>query len=114
MRDRRYQGTAPHRSQSKRPDMNEIPRRISLGAAERIPFNDLAIQWREIADGVRQDFEDVFATSAFCLGPQVDALEREMADYLEVPHVIGLNSGTSALHLRSEERRVGEERRSRW
>jgi dTDP-4-amino-4,6-dideoxygalactose transaminase len=66
---------------------------------QSVPFNDLSIQWREVADGVRRDFEDVFATSAFCLGPHVEAFEREAAAYLGVPHAIGVNSGTSALHV---------------
>jgi hypothetical protein len=37
-----------------------------------VPFNDLSIQWRQIAADVRRDFESVFETGAFCLGPQVD------------------------------------------
>ena len=66
---------------------------------ERIPFNDLSLQWREIARGAKLDFDEVFASSAFCLGPQVDAFEREIAEFLGVAHAIGVNSGTSALHL---------------
>jgi dTDP-4-amino-4,6-dideoxygalactose transaminase len=68
-------------------------------AFERIPFNDLAIQWREISREALRDFDEVFAKSAFCLGPQVEAFESEIADFLDVAHAIGVNSGTSALHL---------------
>jgi dTDP-4-amino-4,6-dideoxygalactose transaminase len=64
-----------------------------------VPFNDLSLQWRQIADDVRRDFETVFETSAFCLGPQVEAFERDAAAYLGVPHAIGVKSGTAALHL---------------
>jgi dTDP-4-amino-4,6-dideoxygalactose transaminase len=64
-----------------------------------VPFNDLTMQWRQIAADVRQDFEVVFNTSAFCLGPQVEAFERDAAAYLDVPHAIGVSSGTAALHL---------------
>ncbi len=67
--------------------------------SERIPFNDLAIQWREISREALRDFDEVFAKSAFCLGPQVDAFEREIANFLGVAHAVGVNSGTSALHL---------------
>jgi dTDP-4-amino-4,6-dideoxygalactose transaminase len=67
--------------------------------AKRIPFNNLELQWHEISADVLHDFRDVFATGAFCLGPQVEAFEREIADYLGVAHAIGVNSGTSALHL---------------
>lgn len=33
------------------------------------------------------------------MGPEVIAFEKELADYLKVPHVVTLNSCTSALHL---------------
>ena len=68
-------------------------------SGELIPFNDLRIQWREIAGSAQREFNDVFATSAFCLGAQVEAFEREIASYLGAAHAIGVNSGTSALHL---------------
>ena len=64
-----------------------------------VPFNDLTLQWRQIAADVRRDFETVFETCAFCLGPQVEAFERDAAAYLDVPHAIGVSSGTAALHL---------------
>src|SRR5229473_6249148 len=67
--------------------------------SERIPFNDLALQWREISQQALRDFEEVFAKSAFCLGPYVEAFEREIADFLGVEHAIAVNSGTSALHI---------------
>ena len=67
--------------------------------SDRVPFNDLAIQWAMIAPAVRRDFEDIFATSAFCLGSHVEAFEAEVAAWLGVRHAIGVNSGTSALHL---------------
>ncbi|WIM94127.1 aminotransferase class I/II-fold pyridoxal phosphate-dependent enzyme [Actinoplanes oblitus] len=33
------------------------------------------------------------------VGPDLDAFEREIADRVGVPHAVGLNSGTAALHL---------------
>jgi dTDP-4-amino-4,6-dideoxygalactose transaminase len=66
---------------------------------DRVPFSDLSPQWREIADAARADIETLFATSCFCLGPFVDRFEAAVADYLGVSHAIGVNSGTSALHL---------------
>jgi len=68
-------------------------------AAERVPFCDLSLQWREIADAARADIDTLFATSSFCLGPFVERFEGAVADYLGVRHAIGVNSGTSALHL---------------
>jgi dTDP-4-amino-4,6-dideoxygalactose transaminase len=66
---------------------------------ERVPFSDLSLQWREIADAARADIDTLFATSSFCLGPFVDSFEAAVADYLGVRHAVGVNSGTSALHL---------------
>lgn len=67
--------------------------------ARKIPFNDLSVQWRQIAASVRDDFEATFEQSAFCLGPFVETFEAEIAQHLGVRHAVGLNSGTSALHL---------------
>jgi dTDP-4-amino-4,6-dideoxygalactose transaminase len=66
---------------------------------ERVPFADISLQWREIAKGARDDIDSLFATSSFCLGPFVEKFEAAVADYLCVRHAIGVNSGTSALHL---------------
>ncbi|WP_316229343.1 DegT/DnrJ/EryC1/StrS family aminotransferase [Bradyrhizobium sp. SZCCHNR1070] len=65
----------------------------------KIPFNDLSIQWRQIAASVRDDFETTFDQSAFCLGPFVERFETEISQFLGARHAIGVNSGTSALHL---------------
>ena len=64
-----------------------------------VPFCDLSVQWREIRDEVLPELERLFEASAFCLGPWVEAFERSFAAYLGVPHVVAVNSGTSAVHL---------------
>ncbi|MFB6352402.1 MAG: DegT/DnrJ/EryC1/StrS family aminotransferase [Bradymonadaceae bacterium] len=45
---------------------------------------------------VREAFETNWIAP---LGPNVDAFEREFADYVGAGHALALNSGTSALHL---------------
>jgi dTDP-4-amino-4,6-dideoxygalactose transaminase len=51
------------------------------------------------------DFERIFVEEAFRtnwiapLGPNVDAFERELAQYVGVPHAAALSSGTAAIHL---------------
>jgi dTDP-4-amino-4,6-dideoxygalactose transaminase len=72
---------------------------LKVVSNSRVPFNDLSIQWNEIAEDVRHDFEDIFSTSAFSLGPYAEKFERHIASYLGTKHAIGVNSGTSALHL---------------
>lgn len=43
--------------------------------------------------------DDVFTSGHFINGPNVKALEAEVAQYLGVSHAVALNSGTDALHL---------------
>jgi dTDP-4-amino-4,6-dideoxygalactose transaminase len=66
---------------------------------EFVPFNNLLLQWREIRDEALPEIHRLFETGAFTLGPCVDAFERDIADYLAVKYAVGVNSGTSALHL---------------
>jgi dTDP-3-amino-3,4,6-trideoxy-alpha-D-glucose transaminase len=42
---------------------------------------------------------DVAASGRFILGPEVEAFEREFADYLGVAHVVGVGNGTDALTI---------------
>lgn len=65
----------------------------------KVPFNDLSLQWAEIRDEAMQDIARVFETSSFCLGPQVEALEGELCAWMGARTAIGVNSGTSALHM---------------
>jgi dTDP-4-amino-4,6-dideoxygalactose transaminase len=64
-----------------------------------VPFTDLSVQWREIEAQALPDIHRLFQDSTFCLGPFVERFEQAVGDYLGVPHAIGVNSGTSALHL---------------
>jgi dTDP-4-amino-4,6-dideoxygalactose transaminase len=64
-----------------------------------IPFNDLSIQWRQIEGKALPDIHRLFESGAFSLGPFVAQFEQAAADYLGIAHAIGVNSGTSALHL---------------
>ncbi|HEV2099933.1 MAG TPA: DegT/DnrJ/EryC1/StrS family aminotransferase [Stellaceae bacterium] len=68
-------------------------------SAPQVPFADLGWQWRQIEAEALPDLGRLFAASAFCLGPWVERFETEIAAYLGVGQAIGVNSGTSALHL---------------
>ena len=60
------------------------------------------------------DLEHQFVNDAFKsnyiapLGPQVDAFEKEFADYTGIPHCVALASGTAAMHLVLKELGVGQ------
>ncbi len=64
-----------------------------------IPIIDLAAQYREVKTEIDAAIARVFESSQFVLGKETAALEEEFAGYCNVPHAIGVNSGTSALHL---------------
>ena len=64
-----------------------------------VPFLDLAAQQAEIADEVLPVWRQQFATAGFIGGPEVDAFEREYAEYIGVKHVLGVSNGTDALEL---------------
>ena len=62
-----------------------------------VPLLDLKLQYQ----AHQQDFDDALlrvAASQMCiLGPEVQALEQELAEYLGVKHAVGVSSGTDAL-----------------
>lgn len=64
-----------------------------------IPLVDLRLQHAEIADEVQRGFERVFREASFILGREVEAFERDFADFVGVGHCIGVASGTDALEL---------------
>ena len=41
----------------------------------------------------------MLASGRYILGPEGEALEKELAAYLGAAHAVGCNSGTDALHL---------------
>lgn len=64
-----------------------------------IPFVDLKAQYATIKDEIAVAIQRVLDSCAFTLGPDVAALEEEFAAYCQAKYAIGVNSGTSALHL---------------
>jgi dTDP-4-amino-4,6-dideoxygalactose transaminase len=68
-------------------------------STEMIPMLDLRAQFETIAPEIRAAVEDVLTRQQFVLGPQGDALEREIAEACGVRHAVGLASGTEALEL---------------
>lgn len=64
-----------------------------------IPFIDLAAQYHELKTEIDAAVARVFENSQYILGPETEALEEEFAAYCDVRYAIGVNSGTSALHL---------------
>ncbi|MGY6276972.1 DegT/DnrJ/EryC1/StrS family aminotransferase [Methylomonas sp. MgM2] len=73
-----------------------------------IPMVNLKAQYAEIQDEIVAGFSETLETCAFILGPNVQAFEKEAAEYLGVKHAIGCASGTDALHLALRAAGIGE------
>jgi dTDP-4-amino-4,6-dideoxygalactose transaminase len=69
--------------------MNEIP----------VPILDLKAQYSSIKEEVQAAIERVLESQQFILGPEVEALETELAEYCRCKYAIGVSSGTDALLL---------------
>lgn len=65
----------------------------------RVPVLDLAAQYASIRHEIEPVLLSVAASQHFVLGPEVEALEREIAASIGVEHAIGCASGTDALVL---------------
>jgi dTDP-4-amino-4,6-dideoxygalactose transaminase len=68
-------------------------------STEMIPMLDLWTQFETIAPEIRAAVEAVLTAQQFVLGPQGEALEREIAETCGVRYGVGLASGTEALEL---------------
>jgi dTDP-4-amino-4,6-dideoxygalactose transaminase len=70
-----------------------------VNAPTKVPFSDLAWQWRLIEPDVMPEMHKLFDTSAYTLGWAVDRFETNFAAYIGSENAVGVSSGTSALHL---------------
>ena len=64
-----------------------------------VPLLDLQAQYRPLRDEILAAITRVCDSQRFIMGPEVDALERELAAQLGVRHAISVSSGTDALLL---------------
>jgi len=60
---------------------------------------DLKRQHKNIKSEIFEAFEKVYENTAFSGGPFVDKFEKEFANYCDTEYAIGVNNGTTALHL---------------
>lgn len=64
-----------------------------------IPSFDLTRNYERVKEEINVAVLRVLETQHFILGPEVEALERELSAYLEVKNAVGCASGTDALVL---------------
>ena len=64
-----------------------------------IPMVDPAAEYRAFKAEIDAAVGRVLGSGRYILGPEGEALERELAAYTGAAHAVGVNSGTDALHL---------------
>jgi dTDP-4-amino-4,6-dideoxygalactose transaminase len=62
-----------------------------------VPLLDLSAQHAPIREALLQALTRVADSQRFIMGPEIDGLERELADFIGVPEAIGVSSGSDAL-----------------
>ncbi len=63
----------------------------------KTPLLDLKIQYQSIKEEILETVNEVFESQWFILGPNVERLEKEIAEYCSTSHAVGVSSGTDAL-----------------
>ncbi len=68
-----------------------------MSADIRIPIYDPRPEVEALWDELHEAIDRVLRSGRFILGPEVEAFEEEVAEYLGVRYAVGVNSGTDAL-----------------
>jgi len=63
----------------------------------KVPLLDLKAQYATLKPEMEKAVMGVMESQYFILGPEVEKLEKSLAEYLGVKHAIGVSSGTDAL-----------------
>jgi len=67
----------------------------------KVPFLDLKLQHAPLRAEVLSALADTYDNTRFCLGKDVEDFERNFSAALGYPRTLGMNSGTSPLHVAS-------------
>jgi len=70
---------------------------MAMTVRTKVPLLDLEAQYRPIRQEILDAITRVCDSQRFIQGPEVEALERELAETLEVADAVGVSSGTDAL-----------------
>ena len=65
----------------------------------KVPFLDLKAQHEPMMEGFRAGFERVVGSSGFILGPEVEAFEKEYAEWCGAKYCVGVSNGLAAISI---------------
>ena len=64
-----------------------------------IPFVDISKEFELLKNEITSKINKVLFSSQFILGEEVEIFEKNIADFLNVKHAVGVGNGTDALHI---------------
>ena len=73
-----------------------------------ILFNDLKLQYEQIREEIDFAMQKVLSTGRYILGEELDAFEKEFAEYIGADYCVGVASGTDAITLLLMALSIGE------
>ena len=76
---------------------------------KKIPCLDLKGQHQQIKREVFEAFEKVYEQTAFSGGAFVEEFEKNFAAFCDTKYAVGVNNGTTALHLAMLALGIGKE-----
>ncbi len=85
-----------------------MPCLVTMHALVPVPLFDTATPLAPLREELKARIAAVVDDGRYILGPDVQAFEREFADYLGVAHVVGVANGTDALTIALRAGGVGE------
>jgi dTDP-4-amino-4,6-dideoxygalactose transaminase len=65
----------------------------------KVAFVDFKAEYAELRDEILSALDRVCQNANFVQGPEVEAFERDFADFCGVKHCVALGNGTAALHV---------------
>lgn len=75
----------------------------------QIPLVDLHAQYEEVKEEVKELWDEILDSMYLYLGPNVQELEKEFADYNRTKYCVGVGSGTEAVHFALRSLGIGKE-----
>lgn len=77
----------------------------------KVPLLDLKAQYQTIKEECLKVTQEIYESQYFILGPNVEKLEEEIAQYCSTKYAVGVSSGTDALLLSLMAANIGQQDR---
>lgn len=73
-----------------------------------VPLFDMTRQYDTLKSEILQAIDGVFRSGKLIMGENVKQFEREVCDYLNVKHAIGVGNGSDALYIAAKAIGIGD------